>query len=644
MKTLLKLNRIGLLGLLLILVYVLLPQLSMGQQSKLWNKQLTAIADDNSRPGLLRFKPGLKISPDVLFKEQKAAFDLSENDNMIAYRTEKDTLGFTHTRFHQYYKGVKVEQSDFFIHEKDDMLKTANGKIIPGINLDVNPTYSENDALAAALKSINAEEYLWQNTDAELMVKKQRKNESATYYPKGELVLMSISESDIISASNMHLCWAFDIYTHKPGDANRVYIEAKQGTVLRTIPLSMNCDPSVASGTTTWYGAYNFRVSKSGSNYFLKDDCYTPTWWVRNWNGGSYAEYNDVDNLWNASSNQAAVQSMWGIDKVYWYYKSKFSRNSWDNSNGDLIALNNATISGSVNNACWNCDGNVVTLGAGNTSAPTDDWNTIDCEGHEFTHGVVQATAGLHYNKESGALNESFADIFGTCIERYAEGYANADWTLNEDRNSIIRDFVNPKTYGQPDTYAGTNWYVVTGCTPSNGNDQCGVHTNSGVQNKWFYLLTDGGSGTNDNGDAYSVSGIGIAKAEAIAYRNLSVYLNSTSGFAASRTGSLQAAEDLYGVCSNEAIQVGKAWYAVGVGMGETYYDQLVTGNLGWALFALTYQGVNTLTAGTLNTTVLSGITVTLRAGNKVSVKSPFDAASGSITNIKTDPCSFTAH
>ncbi|MFM7839309.1 MAG: fibronectin type III domain-containing protein, partial [Chitinophagaceae bacterium] len=87
-----------------------------------------------------------------------------------------------------------------------------------------------------------------------------------------------------------------------------------------------------------------------------------------------------------------------------------------------------------------------------------------------------------------------------------------------------------------------------------------------GVQNKWFYILVNGESGVNDLGNAYAVTGIGWEKAARIAYRNLTVYLSASSGYAAARTGAIQAATDLFGAGSAEVIAVANAWYAVGVG------------------------------------------------------------------------------
>src|SRR5690606_1941265 len=138
----------------------------------------------------------------------------------------------------------------------------------------------------------------------------------------------------------------------------------------------------------------------------------------------------------------------------------------------------------------------------------------------------------------------------------YAKG-SSADWLFG-DSHYAYRSMANPKAYGQPDTYQGVNW--ATG-TADNG----GVHTNSGAVNYWFYLLAQGGSGTNDHSYSYSVSGIGLAKAAAIAYRTLTLYLTPTSQYANACSYSILAATDLYGASSAEVASVRNAWKAVGV-------------------------------------------------------------------------------
>ena len=161
-------------------------------------------------------------------------------------------------------------------------------------------------------------------------------------------------------------------------------------------------------------------------------------------------------------------------------------------------------------------------------------------------------------------MNESFSYIFGEATEFYTFG--SNDWLMGAERyNGPIRSMSNPNARYDPDTFEGTFWVTIV--PPCDGsNDQCGVHTNSGVQNFWFYLVSEGGTGTNDNGDDYEVDGIGILDAEAIAYRNLVMYLGSNSDYQDARDGSIQAAVDLFGLCSPEVEAVMDAWYAVGVG------------------------------------------------------------------------------
>jgi hypothetical protein len=184
---------------------------------------------------------------------------------------------------------------------------------------------------------------------------------------------------------------------------------------------------------------------------------------------------------------------------------------------------------------------------------------------------------GLNYEKESGALNESISDMIGTAIEFYSGITPN--WTIGEGipipmpgyPGTYFRNMANPNvaqsTAGpaQPDTYLGTYWQN-TNVVPSDSNDQGGVHTNSGVGNYWFYLLSAGGSGTNDIGNTFAVTGIPIQKAEKIVYRALMNYLTPNSGYMDFYNATKKAAIDLYGITGNEILQVVKAWYAVGIG------------------------------------------------------------------------------
>ena len=190
----------------------------------------------------------------------------------------------------------------------------------------------------------------------------------------------------------------------------------------------------------------------------------------------------------------------------------------------------------------------------------------IDICGHEMTHGVTSFTANLNYQGESGAMNEGFSDIMGIAIKFYAKP-ATATWQMGPDIGTVIRDMSNPNAYQQPDTYNGTYWYNSTGCTPSANNDECGVHTNSGVINYWYYLLSHGGSGTNDIGNAFNVSALGMDTASSIAYRTLTTYLVPASQYADARFYAIQAATDLYGACSPAVASTAASLYVRPLGL-----------------------------------------------------------------------------
>ena len=213
------------------------------------------------------------------------------------------------------------------------------------------------------------------------------------------------------------------------------------------------------------------------------------------------------------------------------------------------------------NNAFWN--GSVMTYGDGSGTGGFDVLTSLDVAAHEIGHAVCSNTANLTYQNESGAMNEAFSDIWAACVEYYAAP-TKSTWLIGEDierrsGHTALRSMSNPNAEGQPDTYKGTSWYAGTA-------DSGGVHTNSGVLNYWFYILSIGKSGTNDIGNAFNVTGITIDKAAKIAYRLESVYLTANATYANARTSGIQSAIDLYGAGSAEVIATTNAFYAVGIG------------------------------------------------------------------------------
>lgn len=601
----------------------------IGQAEKPLSEKFKNIAKPGSNREWLTFWQDSSIRPGTFFTKFKDALELSNDDQMTINKIKKDELGFTHFRYQQYYKNHRVIYGEYIVHQQpDSIVRTANGQLITGLKAGSTASITEKQALDAALRFMNAGKYLWQNAEMEKELKRTGKNQQATYYPKGELVYAPDKNDGRFNASDYRLAWYFKIYTDDPKVVSKnVYVDALTGQVIHYADIAMNC--SGGSGTSAFNGTVNISTELSGSVYRSHNNCQSTDIYVYNCNGGGASNtfYTDADNTW---AQQSAVQAQWGAAMTYSYYNGQHSRQSWDGAAGDMIAYNNA-YAGS-NNACWGCTGNSTIFYAGNTSSATDDWNTNDIMGHEFTHGVTQSEAGLVYSNESGALNESFSDIFGEMVESWSEG--TNDYLVGADRGAI-RSFINPNDYGDPDTYKGTNWYTGTA-------DNGGVHTNSGVQNHWFYLLSEGGSGTNDKGESYNVTGINRFEARLIAYRALTEYLTSSSQYIDARKASLEAAWDIYGQCSQEIISVGDAWHAVGVESQSPAYIQNACGSYpasgDWVQAISTTYGGN----GCVTTITPSSTTVYFTARDKVILLPGFTAQSGSNFVAYLEPCSST--
>ncbi|MCE2962956.1 MAG: M4 family metallopeptidase [Chitinophagales bacterium] len=287
----------------------------------------------------------------------------------------------------------------------------------------------------------------------------------------------------------------------------------------------------------------------------------------------------DADDNWTAADcvyNPTAASYQpkrylfdvhWGSMVFYDYFKTKHNRLSYDNNNADLIAWT----TGSADYAAW--IGTHIVIGGGLNHNP---YSSLDIVAHEWAHAMNDKTSKLGIAGEAGIINESLSDIWAACTERFANNaypiplsLLRNMWLIGEGVTKTrpsLRSMINPNAESHPDTYNGTYWY-------SGADEDIRIHTNSGVMNFWFYLLCHGGSGTNDKGNSYNVAPVYIIPAEKILYRAQTKYFTSSMGLLQARQLTIQAAKDLYGICSPEVKNVIDAWYAVGVG------NSLIGGN-----------------------------------------------------------------
>ncbi len=472
-----------------------------------------------------------------------------------------DMKGMTHTRYQQTVNGIPVEHAMWIVHSLNGNITSQNGKLVKTFpqNLRAKALLKFSAAIEKAKAHVNARIYKWEMPTEEEFLQREQENTSATFYPKKQLVYYS-GERDVTPAA-LRLAYKIDIYSQVPLSRKLIFVDAENGNILGEREMIHETN-SNGTAVTAYSGTQNIRTDFTGTTYRLRETARSAGNGVVNTynllQGTNYAaatDFVDANNVWNninAQKDEYATDAHWGAEMTYDYYLIKHNRNSYDGAGAPLNSY--VHYSSNYFNAFW--DGFRMTYGDGSAADNYKPLTSLDVCGHEITHAVTEYTSNLVYSYESGAMNEGFSDIFGTAIEAYARP-ANYDWLIGGDFYTI-RSMSNPNAYSNPDTYLGTFWY-------SGGGDNGGVHTNSGVLNHWFYLLVNGGTGINDHGVAYNVTGIGMNDAAAIAYKLNTFYLVSTSSYADARTFGILAAENIFGSGSPQATQTANAWTAVGL-------------------------------------------------------------------------------
>ena len=652
--------------------------------------------NSNGIPNLITFKENSNIknsNSTQIFKDQ---LGLKAQQSLNSISTEIDDLGFNHEKFQLFHKGVKVEFATYSIHSKQGKVTSMSGEFYNIPDVSNAPQISAQDAFIMAKNYTGAKSYMWENTVEAESIKYQ--------IPVGELVFLPIIDAEVKKQDfdNVKLAYKFDIYATNPVSRGDLYIDANTGEILfynatikhlgehahgakttktaftkniekpQSFDMFKNTSLVVAANAATRYsGTQQIQTLLSGSSYILSD--ITRGGGAQTYNmkkGTNYStavNFTDVDNNWtatefnNTNKDNAALDAHWGAEMTYDYFSVKHTRNSYNNAGAKINSY--VHYSSNYNNAYW--DGSRMTYGDGSGTGGFNALTSLDVAAHEIGHAVCSNTANLAYQKESGAMNEGFSDIWAACVEFYAAP-TKQPWLIGEDiemrsGHVALRSMSNPNSEGQPDTYGGTYW-INPNCTPTQTNDYCGVHTNSGVMNHWFYILSIGKSGTNDIGNAFNVTGITIDKAAKIAYRTEANYLSANSTFANARTGSIQSAIDLYGAGTPEVIATTNAWYAVGVGAAyagstdttapSTPASLAASGttasstNLTWTAstdnVAVTgynvYRGTTLLAAVTTTNYVASGLTASTAYTFSVKAKDAANnlSASSNVVNVTT--------
>ena len=258
------------------------------------------------------------------------------------------------------------------------------------------------------------------------------------------------------------------------------------------------------------------------------------------------------------STDVAINEAYDGLGATFDFYLQNFHRNSIDDAGMPLIA--SVHYGSNYDNAFWNSQ--QMVFGDGDVRLFNRFTISLDVIGHELTHGVTEHTAALAYSGQSGALNESISDVFGSLIKQYAKKQtaAQADWLIGAGllapgvKGVALRSMKAPGTaYNDPVLGKDPQPASMTGYVNTAG-DNGGVHINSGIPNHAFYLA------------ARKIGGYAWVKAGRIWYETLlDPQAKSSTNFQGFAKLTVATAVKLYGANKAEAKAVAGAWHQVGV-------------------------------------------------------------------------------
>jgi bacillolysin len=421
---------------------------------------------------------------------------------------DRVTGGRSVVRFQQLHQGIPVIGGELIVNlDSSGDLLSANGEVVPSVRIGTEPQVGRNGAESAALAQV-----------ARAYSVSKRSLAAAT--PK-----LWIYDSRILGGPGLgvpRLVWRTEVTGEAATPIDEfVLVDAQLGSV-----------------------ALNFSQIAHAKNRTVCDanstaghlPCVAP---VRT-EGGPVHAVADVNDAYDFAGD--TYDFFFGL-----------GRDSLDDAGMTLVSTVRycpAPASCPYKNAFWN--GKQMVYGAGYTAD--------DVVAHELAHGVTDFSSSLFYYYQSGAINESLSDVFGELMD-LGNGAGNDSlavrWLIGEDiPGGAIRNMKDPGAFGDPDKMTSPNYTADL-----NELDAGGVHSNSGVNNKATFLMTDGGT---FNGK--TVTGLGIPKTSRIYYEAAVNMLTSASDYgdlAAALQQSCNNLVGLHGITTANCVEVGDAIAAV---------------------------------------------------------------------------------
>lgn len=404
--------------------------------------------------------------------------------------------------FFQTYKNLPVFAAQLTVNLVDDEVFATVGRLLTSEverqRLEILPAITDQDAIAIARADLGLPE--------------------SKLIGNPELVVFDpnfVSDAPAIA----HLAWQF---TLQGGQTTQILVDAHSGELLFSVPFSLNTidlDMQDAEGEAT---------AEDDSCFNLSDDSYV-------------GDESDFDSSY--TSDMDAVNAYAQIFKAYDFYLETFGRDSYDGDNGQLEIF----IHADFDNAAWSRDCELLEFGTG--------WLDYDTIVHELTHGVVSETSAFVYSYQSGALDESYADVMAVIADQL-DGDNN--WTVAENLingQGPVRDISAP---------VHINDFVFSANTQA--GDWGGVHANSVIPSFAAYLIANGGG-------PFNLAGIGTGKTLQL-YYFIMITLPANANFSMVSGDTIAVAyafaeNGTLGFTDSDACEVRNAFATIGLEQGD---------------------------------------------------------------------------
>ncbi|MHB1319731.1 MAG: M4 family metallopeptidase, partial [Anaerolineae bacterium] len=429
-------------------------------------------------------------------------------DPAMQLQMTRSSANGEHVFYRQRYQGIPVYGSELGVHLMAGRVVAVTGSYLPEITADPTPALTAEQAEALVLGLKGGE--VGDATPTQL----RYVNTGLNGGPDKET----------------HLTWQVVLK-----NAGTYFVDATTGEIRLEIPAALSMDFDIETGNhaspSTWCGEWWF--TNADDHLCSEDGCNAEGW---------------ADN--------EAPHTGWYINQTYWWYRTNLGLWSYDGADSEIQVY--IHVGNPWANAHYLISGECIEFG--------DGWAQVgDVLTHEYTHGVVEHLSNLVYSNESGALNESFADVFGELVQGGESNWIHGEGLPGFEcpGDGYGRSLSYPPACGQPEEYVGWGWHPLAG-SPNEDNDQGGVHTNSGVPNKAAYLLINGGTMKG-----YTVAGVGPVKGRALLFAGM-VGLPASATFMQMRNMMVHYA-NLWGWTTQEVCSARNAYAAVGVGEGD--YD-----------------------------------------------------------------------